>query len=41
LKNQVFEKLFAKQSVCSVSATDLKNKVSKTVFLANFVFEKL
>jgi len=24
--------LFAIQSVCSVSATDLKNKVSKTVF---------
>jgi len=27
LKNQVFETLFAKQSVCSVSATDLKNNV--------------
>jgi len=31
--------LFAKQSVCSVSATDLKKKFQKPCF-ANFVFEK-
>jgi len=36
-----FEKnnfIFAKQSVCSVSATDLKNNVSKTVFRKLCIF---